>query len=379
MKRGLFYCQHLGGIGHLTSGLSLSRELVKSYEIDFLQGGSDVGLTFESPYFHHYYLPPITREITSNSTEKQLIAKFKSRAGSIFQIVEPQTYDFMFIEGFPFGKYRFSPEIIPIINTVKKNNPNCLICCSTKGFNREELPRLPLRALREYYDIDRRTFEAVRDYFDVIFMHSDPDVIKLEDVYLVPEDFNAKLIYTGFTMNKPKVRQSVTRKNLILAVCGSGHFGAPIMVAAWKLSAMMTDYDFILSTGQMMDPKIVEKLKQNPDSGNVEFVSFIHDFHHKLHESKLVISMGGTTLFDLYETKTPGIVFPYGGPPDQTILARKFAERGLVTYLNKEDLLSTEKLKRLALETIEQPYPDVAINTNGTVNTKKKLDELLSI
>ncbi len=77
----LFYCQHLLGIGHLSRSLSLCRRLCEDFDVEFVQGGPDVGRTLRRPGFRHHFLRPLVM----NEGESRLIdPEGKKNAEEIF-------------------------------------------------------------------------------------------------------------------------------------------------------------------------------------------------------------------------------------------------------------------------------------------------------
>src|SRR4051794_34761420 len=114
MKRILFYCQHVLGMGHLMRSVALVRELAQAFEVCFLNGGELIpGLTFP-PSVEVVHLPPIKSDESFarlESVSGQGLEEVKrARAVQTLATYERWQPDIVVIELYPFGRKKFSFE-----------------------------------------------------------------------------------------------------------------------------------------------------------------------------------------------------------------------------------------------------------------------------
>lgn len=373
-KRGLYYCQYLVGIGHLVRSLNICRSLVKKFEIDFLLGGYQVDVTLESPHFHILELPPLDLENPSAAgfTEEILKTKIAERQSYIENIKLP--YDFFITEIFPFSKWCFKDEIETLILKIKKLNPNCVIACSLRDSS-------SLRDICSVYspDLEYRILDFIDKYYDVVFVHSDPRIYKLEESFsIVEKQLKHKLIYTGFIVRPDEKIALNKREKRIVVSLGSGRFGGELLHAVLKVISFFPNYKFVFITGPKTSDVLINEFKElvPSSSKNIQILPFIDHFPEYLSKSALSISLGGYTIMDIVYTKTPALVYP-STFHDQYVRALKFSCFGFLKIITQQDL-EPSKLMQMIKMALQMPPPSFDIDMSGSETTALELDKLLT-
>lgn len=366
--RGLYYCQHLRGLGHLIRSLQICKYLVQDFDIHFIQGGIDADLTVHSPRFYKHLLPPLAfstdkglYDPLSDLSFFTLADLFKKRQEILLPIIQ-QSYDFIITGFFPFKHFFLYREIVPIIRQARINNPKCLNICL--GID------LPMGVSHD----QNITLQLLNDYYDYVFALMDPTIITLEDMFSATDKIGDKIVYTGFVTDPEPVQKSVRQKQILVSM-GAGVVGENMIRAVAAAASLVPEYEFIFATGPHINIQLLDDLKRKAlQSGNIRVIPFLNDFEAQLSRSALSISMAGSSMNNVCRTRTPALVYP--AIDEQVMRAKRFAEKGLVHILTPSDF-PPETLAGLIKSTIHAPYPDLHVNFDGGKNMAKKLLELL--
>ncbi len=369
MAKGLFHCQQLFGVGNLVRSLNVCRSLTQHYEIDFIHGGVDIGLTVDSPRFHKILLPPFTVDSAMricDPYQKMSVQEIFSERKKVLDHLLLEPYDFIITSGFPFNKHEFTQEILHIINKVKAQNPDCLVICA----QRDIASKFKDKRIGEMLEI-------FNQYYDYVFVQSDPTILRLEDSLSFAANIKDKTIYTGFVTQQDIGHGQVTRLKRIIVSMGGGIVGEDLMRSVARVTPFFPQYEFLFILGPYTNIAFVNELesfKLNTSSSNVHLSMFLANFTKELSQSVLSISLAGSTIIDACYTHTPAIVYPF--TQEQMLRAQRFAEKGAVRMLLREQL-EPEIVKHMISEALRTPYPDLSINCSGADNAVKALSPFI--
>ena len=143
MKKILFYCQNLLGMGHLVRTTELMRELVKTFEVCLIEGGQKIDGFEMLPEVEVIQLPIIQVEIFDSlqvSKQLQVIGSTLSleevkefRKQKLIEVFDQFQPDVLITEGYPFSKNGvLAFEMIPLLEHVKKSDRSTQIICSLR-------------------------------------------------------------------------------------------------------------------------------------------------------------------------------------------------------------------------------------------------------
>ena len=135
MKKLMFYCQHILGMGHLIRSMEIVRSLTPDFEVCVINGGQVI---------NGFKAPPSVRVINllaikSDSEFNELISVDPNldietvkamRYQQLLTVLEAFRPDVLIIELFPFGRRRFSFELIPLIEAAKKKGQSLALACA---------------------------------------------------------------------------------------------------------------------------------------------------------------------------------------------------------------------------------------------------------
>lgn len=368
MKRILFYCQHLIGVGHLTRSLALCEVLADSFEIDLLQGGPDIGLGFDKANFRGLKIPPLLmREEDSSLYDPagQLGAAevLERRREAIDEATRGRRYDHLIVELFPFGRRKFRHEILWLMDRLRGENPGLRAHCSLRDIMIE---REPAR--------EAETVAWLNERFDDVLIHSDPRFFRLEDSFGSAGSIEPRLVYTGFVSAKTGRAVKAARSQKVLVSLGGGLVGGELALAAVEAAALLPSYEFDVALGpNLPEPIRAQLAAQARGRRNVRFVGFLRDFQGALSGAGLSVSLAGyNTVMDLLRTRTPGVVYPYGANREQSMRARRFEAAGLLAVASEKDL-ARKRFAALLRRELRCGYPEVDVDLSGAERTRDYL------
>lgn len=365
MRRILYYCQSLVGIGHLTSSLRIIDELLTHAEVDLIQGGLDVAHTTEHPRFRRLKLPTLLHDAGSGGFVDPDEARdaeevWPERAQAIEGFVRGR-YDALVVEFWPFGRRRFKGEIKRLFAAVRERSGPVPIFTSVRDV-------LVPRAI----DNERRMVASVNKHIHTVFVRGDPRIIRFDETFSLAHEIADRLCYTG-CIAPPLPADRPARRNQILVSQGGGNVGRELLDAAIGAAASMPDFQFLLASGSRTTAAELDALRATVRSTNVEIAPFLPDFQQRLMASALSISMGGdNTLLDVISTRTPALAYPYQANPEQGIRIASYAAKGFVHELRSEDL-SIERLRARIGLALAAPYPSLAIALDGARVTSERI------
>ena len=369
MKKILYYCQSLVGIGHLTASLRIARELLAHHDVDFIQGGLDTPDGLEHPGYRNLKLPTLLHDedtggFLAPDAGASIDEVWRARARAIAAFLRPP-YDAVVIEFFPFGRRRFRQEIYALFDAVRAASGPIPIFCSV----REVL--IPADARTE-----RKIVAMIERDIHTIFVRGDPAIVALDETFAQIDSIRAKLVYTGYVA--PEVPAAPPpRQKAILVSQGGGDVGRELLRAAVLTAPELPEYRFVLAAGSRTPRQAIDALKAEVRSPNVEIVPFLTEFQKHLCDSALSISLGGdNTMLDVISTRTPALAYPYQGSSEQVLRIARLAAAGFVHALEPEDL-EPARLGSKIRHALATPYPQRHIGADGARRTAQTIAAIL--
>jgi predicted glycosyltransferase len=232
--------------------------------------------------------------------------------------------------------------------------------------------------------------EAVRDYYDAVWVYGDPAVYDQVREYGYPPDVAAKVRYTGYVARPRRTQFSEIEgaellslvpgptDRLFLCMVGGGQDGGPLADAFARVAFPPGTRGVIL-TGPFMPPDTQNRLcrlaSANP---RLRVVKFVTDPDLLLSLADRVVAMGGyNTVCEILSFGKPALVVPRVEPRrEQRIRAERLAQMGVL------DMLPLDRLSPPALAGW-LARPDAAhpargrINLGGAATLPRLLQDLL--
>lgn len=380
-----YYCQHVLGIGHFHRSLEICKELSKTFSTTLILGGPPV--PFDSANLQLFQLPGLRMDSEFGnlspcdpnlSLDKTKLLR-QQKLFDFFSNVQP---DFFITELYPFGRKAFRFELDPVLSGIKsKKLAPCRVLCSVRDILVEKTQG------REKFE--KRVVDTLNSYYDGVLIHSDPNIIQLDQTFDRYEQIKIPCHYTGFVSRKQNNNGSINFKEklglncttkLIVASIGGGSVGTNLLqriIAACTLLEQ-SDFDYYLQlfTGPYCDQKEYENLKKQCLS-KMNIARFSVNFPDWLASADLSISMGGyNSCMNLADTGVPALVYPFAQNQEQRLRAKKLATK-LPIHVMEESDLAPRKLAELIREQIHKNRKISDIDLDGAVKSNEIINNLV--
>lgn len=348
---------HLLGIGHLSRAAALARALAaRGHSVMLLTGGQPAPL-LRAGGAEIVQLPSVhvtgtafsdLREDGGGPLRPETARRRVEMAGAALQRLQPHV---LVTELFPFGRRALGDEFRAILAAAK------------------QLPEPP-RVLASVRDIlacpEKQTkidaaHTMLRDHYDGVLVHSDPDLVPLEASWPLAADLAPLLHYTGYVDDAGVTGETgadCDRSAGEIVVSGGGSAAAlPLLRAALGAAARDGAHTWRLLAGHKIPQEAMAELQANaPANAIVERAR--PDFRALLRQCAVSVSQFGyNTALDILATGAPAIVAPFaeGGETEQTQRAALFAAHGLVHVMAQDQL--TPEILLQAVKTVREQGP----------------------
>ena len=371
------YCQHVLGIGHLVRTIEILREL-KAHEIILINGG--IPLEYPLPVnVEEFRLPVLMMDPEFKGLQSQepgvSVDEIKAmRQRLLFDLFAGAKPDVFLVELFPFGRRQFAFEIVPILEEIRKGTfSQPLVVCSLRDILVERGKKTD--------KYEQEVTGRLNRYFDVLMVHSDPDLLRLDDTFARTGSINIPLVYTGYVAQRPAAgARAVMRQRLgihaddrlVIASAGGGRVGAELLyavLAAFEQMPPKPAAHLIVFSGPHMLEGEFKRLMENC-SANIRIERFTTEFLSHLAAADLSISMAGyNTCMNIVATRIPALVWPFAVNREQRMRAQRLARLGALTILDEQDLKPT-RLASLMTRNLQGQYQQsLPLNIDGAANT----------
>lgn len=339
----LFYCQHILGIGHLIRSMEIVHGLLADFEICFVNGGRVVE-DFPVPAgVQVVNLPAIAtdtefQELRALDPNQDLEAVFNLRTSMLLALVDDFQPDLLVIELFPFGRRRFSTELVPCIEQAKARGAK--VVCSLRDI---------VVTKQDQARHEDKICRLMNQYFDLLLIHGDPAFQPLELSFSRVKDLHCPVFYTGYVVQESADTEAalplVDRdRPLILTSVGGGRFGHELLFCTVDAAQYLEHlpHQILVFTGPFCPPEVFSaleaKVAQRP---NVTLQRYTPNLLAHMHQADLSISMAGyNTTMNVLTSGVRAMVLPFTGNDDQeqTLRAERLEQLGIVRVIRPDDL-----------------------------------------
>ena len=371
--RILFYVQHLLGIGHLMRACRIAKALCQTFEVFLVVGGElPPGIAPEGVRLVR--LPAVRVGAQGFGTLVHPDGRIfddrdkASRRDLLLRCFDDVLPAILLIEAFPFGRRQMRFELLPLLERAAVAPHRPLIACSVRDILQDTKP-----------DRQNDTADLVRRIFDLVLVHGDPSLVRLEDSYSAAHRFGDRIAYTGMVGPGPRQGEAEPGEKFEVVVSvGGGAVGSRLVEAALAARPLTTlaRARWLILTGPNADGA-TERASSDP---GVVVRTFVPDLTARLARAEISVSQAGyNTVADLVTAGCRAVLVPFasGGETEQNQRAALFAARGWAVTLDEASLDPTS----LALAMDRALALPVAIPTvalDGADRTRQILQRRLS-
>src|SRR5205809_901289 len=235
------------------------------------------------------------------------------------------------------------------------------------------------------------TVDAMRDYYDAIWIYGDPAVFDPVREYGVFDGVASKVRYTGYLDQRPRlefagshaaqVSANLPPGRLALCVVGGGVDGHPL-AEAFVEAELPADTTGIVVTGPYMPPemrhRLLERAQRHPRCYVLEFVP---DPAPLIDRADRIIAMGGyNTICEVLSFEKHALIVPRVHPePEQWLRAQRLRDLGLIEVLHPDDLGADALTAWLARDLGPPPASRSRVDVSGLTRIPGFLAELLGV
>jgi predicted glycosyltransferase len=389
MKKIMFYCQYLTGMGHLVRSTEIIRQLVKDFQVCFINGGPAVPGFEIPPEVEIAALPPLWIEngvlqVTEGFDNIEQVKE--ARKNALIDLCDRFQPDCLITEFFPFGRHKLFFELIPLLDHIKSTLPETKIACSVRDIvGRTDLERE-----------EETICQIVSKYFDLILFHSDFKFQRLEESFSRVKDLNCEIKYTGFVAQSSPEHSVLSDADLvnlnlkqptILVSIGGGRIGYKLLdaiVAASDLLKEQIPHQIQIFTGPFMTEEQFCQLQQAAlHKGNITLARYTSNLMDYMRKADLSISLTGyNTTMNILRTGVNSLVVPighYNKDEEQLVRTRKLENLGAVKMLEPDNLEPAYIAQSIidCLHKGNKSKANVCFDLEGATKTATFLKELL--
>ncbi len=378
----IHYCQHILGMGHFFRSIEISGAL-ENEQVIFVSGGTKPAEQLPA-HVDYFQLPglcmdenfgglaPTDEGLTLDEVKAERLKKIKN----IFEQKQP---DIFLIELFPFGRKAFRFELLPILESIKAGlYGNVKVICSLRDILVEK---------NDGGKHEKRCVDTLNKYFDLLLIHSDPQIAKLDETFQPINNIAIPYSYTGFVARKPhkNIRGTIRKQlginndeKLLIVSAGGGKVGESLLKAVFNSFAELNlaKTKLLMLTGPFLDSGKYDLMKTASLSlPNITVEKFAQDFPDLLTGADAMISMAGyNTCMDILTTNIPSAVLPFSQNREQRMRAEKLAEHISLKIMNVNDLNNTN-MKTIITDLLssERTSSTHSINLDGALNSAKEI------
>jgi predicted glycosyltransferase len=370
----LFHCQHSLGLGHLVRSLALAGALAERFRVVVLSGGRlPRGVTVPEGV-ELVALPPmgmtVDGELVSDDHRRSAERAMELRRAEILAAHEALAPEVVLVELFPFGRRKFAPEILPLLEAAR--DTGALRVCSLRD--------LLVTSKRDQARHDERAACLANEHFDAVLVHSDPRFARLEESFRPSTPLRVPVHYTGFVVPAdPAAALAPTpaapSRPRVVVSAGGGRYGGDLLRAAadaHRLGLFDAGIDVRLIAGPFLPEEEWHALRAAARGrAGLDVRRAVPDLRAELHAAAASVSQCGyNTALDVLRTGVPALVVPFaaGREDEQTRRAQRLESLGAVRVLPADRADGATLAREIAEVVRFRPAP-VELDLQGARNT----------
>ena len=378
MQKVMFYCQHILGMGHLIRSVEIVKGLIPDFQICFINGGQVIP-EFEFPLeIEVINIPAVKTDSEFNELRpvdsSLIMAEAETiRTNMLLETCDRFKPDILIIELYPFGRRRFSFELIPLIEKAKAMGTKIVSSVRDIVVTKQNQQRHEEKVCR-----------LINKYFDLLLIHGDPNFVKLNLSFSRINDLICPVHYTGYVVQSlPNKRTITLDKPTILVSVGGGRFGHDLLECTANAAPILKDkipHHIQVFTGAFSPEEVLSKLQDlTKDLDNITCDRYTTNLLDYMQQADLSIGMGGyNTTMNILSTDIKAMMMAFQGNNDkeQETRLQKLDSLGRVKMIQPKDL-QPEKFAEQIVSYLRQQPTELSLNLNGVDNTARYVKQLI--
>ncbi|MBO0904326.1 glycosyltransferase family protein [Jiella sonneratiae] len=376
--RVLFHVQHLLGVGHLRRGELITRALAaRGIEVTVALGGHPMP---QMPFREAtvVQLPPVSIrgadfKVLYDDDGAPITEAWKTaRSRALIEVYEAARPDVVLMEMFPFGRWRFQFELVPLMQRAGRDAPR--VKCVTSVRDILVKTKHPERA--------EHAAKLARAHLAAVLVHSDPALFTFGETYPHAEEIEDLVTYTGYVTEAAE-RGPVEPNGEVVVSAGGGAAAGTLLRTALQARELcppkIRDRVWHVLAGARASEADFEALTALADERTV-VERFSPRFQALLDGAALSVSQAGyNTVMNLMRAKIPAVVVPYddGEETEQAFRSARMQELGLLEVVEGAALSPQSLAAALVRADAARGRPAPAIDLEGADATAGAIERLI--
>jgi len=335
----LFYVQHLLGIGHVFRATRVARALARAGATVHVAWGGTRLPSIDLDGLEMLWLPPVKadgamfKELVHPDGRPFTKAEQGARRDVLLAALDRLRPDIVITEAYPFGRRQMRFELEPLMAAVSAAPWRPLAVASIRDIMQEG------RAQNRVEE----SLDSFRRHYDLLLVHGDPAMIRIEETLQGAESLLDRVRYTGLVTPEPPdlaVPPSIAADVVVSA--GGGAVGHALTAAAIgaNLHSARFPGNWLLIVGPERAEADFLALKAAAPAG-MQVVRFVPDLARVFAAANVSVSRAGyNTVGDLMRARCRAVLVPFAGgrETEQLRRARMLAASGSAAMLEDEGL-----------------------------------------
>jgi predicted glycosyltransferase len=320
-------------------------------------------------------------QVAPRSLEISLQKLIAMRARAILGALEAFEPDVLIVDHLPRGAVM---ELDPTLEFLRRGgHTRCVL-------GLRDVLEAPETVQREWKNAANE--DAIRDYYDAVWVYSDPKVCDHAREYHFSPEVAQKLRYTGYLDQRKRADSAnsqgdeliaplgLPRGRLALCLVGGGQDGARL-AEAFAEADLPPGVAGVIATGPFMPPEVLRRLRyaaaRNPQ---LRVLDFVAEPTLLLSRAERVIAMGGyNTVCEVLSFAKHALIVPRATPRrEQLIRAERLRDLGLLDVLPADDISPGALTSWLARDLWAPPRVRARIDLGGLARLPHLLEDVLA-
>jgi predicted glycosyltransferase len=344
-----FYSHDTMGLGHMRRNLLLAEPLAACElrpDVLLVAGSRDVNRFAFPPGVDCLSLPALYKDEGACYHARHWDAPLSDvtavRSAAILGAVDAFAPDVFIVDNVPRGAAR---ELDPVLAHLRRGGRTRCVLGLRDILDAPE-------AVRSEWQCARNE-EAIRAWYDVIWVYGDQSVYDVAAEYQLPPDIAPMIRYTGYLDQRARLESAVaptddplaelvgTQAPVALCTVGGGQDGSHV-AEAFAEAPLPAGMEGVVITGPMMPGATLERLRASAHAraGRLRVLPFHPEPAHVLRRADHVVAMGGyNSVCEILSFRKRALVVPRVRPRvEQLIRAQRMRDLGLLDVLHPDEL-----------------------------------------
>jgi predicted glycosyltransferase len=368
-------------MGHLFRSLELARAF-SDHHVILIAGGREVDVDMPEHVtlvrLPGLYMDEQYTTLMAEDANQSVDFIQHQRRVILMSLLKQHRPDVLMIELYPFGRTVFGFELQPLLDWIHMGRfGDIKVVCSLRDI-------LVEKRKQEFYE--ERVINMLHTYFHLLLVHSDDQLLTLDETFSRIDEIRIPMVYTGFVAPKAdpaagrQLRQELgihPDEKLVVVSAGGGRSGYDLLsciLEAYPLVAQTHPIRIEMFAGPFREPEEFKRLTAKAVNG-VRIRHYTKRFLDYLSAADLSVSLAGyNTCMNLLAARVPALIYPYSKQQEQPLRVSKINRFIPMKTLRDKDI-EPAVLSRYILEMLleSRPSESVPINLTGAESTAKFL------